>query len=89
VSGNVAYLTIRLGAVDYRIPKLNVAELRSLASCKVVGDEADFEIVRIGLTRAEPPVANFAALEPDLQQIRDAADRLLVFAGFKQPGARA
>jgi hypothetical protein len=80
----IRMLTIRLGAIDYRIPKFNIAQLRAIAEHAKGGSDQDaFEIVRIAISRAEPPVINYAALEPDLQQVRDAAAQILTFAGFK------
>lgn len=82
---------ITLGGVDYTIHAFNIGELRKVATIikddKIVDFEKIFDVVRMALSRSEPPVSadEFEMLEPHVDEMKAASDAILQLAGLQKP----
>lgn len=80
--------TITLGGDAYTIHAFNIGELEQVAA--LIGNEAmppssrSFAILKLALLRAEPPVTDVDAIEPDsLDEVIEAAKTVMELAGLK------
>lgn len=90
-------IILRLGGVTYRAPRLNMGQWRLLnARFVAFGKIADpdevamfehgVELAKIVLSRLEPPIEDFDALECAPAELRAATTAVLEFSGFAHEG---
>lgn len=81
-------IDITLGGTAYKVPPLNIGQIRKIANVvsKVDGAEAGFQILEIAVSRAEPKVENLDAIEgATLDEITAAAQKIMAASGFRPP----
>lgn len=92
MAGKTAKIT--LGGTEYTVHAFNIGELErvgdAINEAKDSGGNlrASFAILRIALERAEPPVPNMNAIEPDsMDEVVTAAGVIMEIAGLKKAAA--
>lgn len=73
---------ITLDGQSYTIPALNVGQLE-----RVLGAAAGFDVLRIALERATPPLTaeQLNAIEPTMAEVNGAITAIMVLSGMEQP----
>jgi hypothetical protein len=73
-----SHITITFGDIEYRVPKMNVGQIREITRFK----SDAFGVLEVALRRAEPKIENLDDLEVGADEIQHNADRILQFCGF-------
>lgn len=76
---------ITLGATEYEIHRFNIGELERITDMMAAGGAAKvgFNVIRISLERASPPVTDPNAIEATQDQIAAAVKTILELSGMK------
>jgi hypothetical protein len=72
-------LPITLGGVTFKVPKFNLGQHERMVDAKA------FEVLRIALERADPPIADPNAIEASFPEIKAAVAAIMEFSGYKSP----
>lgn len=73
------HISITLGGAVYRVPKFNLGQHERMVDARA------FEVLRIGLERAEPKVEDPNTLELTFPEIKAAVAAIMEFSGYKSP----
>lgn len=87
-------ISITLGGTTYKVPHLNLGQLQRFVRLsdaftkrpdkdEVALFDHNFEVSRLVLERADPPISELEALECRLADLRAATDAVLEFSGLK------
>ncbi len=85
-----AFVMIKLGDTEYRVPQLNMGQLRRISRSlsKAAREEMEtsdvaYDVVQIAMERADPRVLDFDQLTPSFLDVGPASNAILAMSGFK------
>lgn len=78
---------VTLDGITYKVPAMNFGQIERASEAMQTTNSAraGFTLLRIALERSDPKVENLDTIQPSIDEITEAATKIMEASGFKAP----